>query len=200
MGKKSRKKRQRQPFSEMNAVMPTSTAVDNNTKPTAADGAANDNASARYSFLSTTATANANAGSKTTTTTTAMADKASEAGEGTGGVPSSSESVQGQIHDMRADLQRVRPDGAAGNVLFWWLWPIKFVADPVFAAAEAVAPAVDKAPLVGALACQGCRVVRWTAHGAYGALSSGDGGIHLLSSSDEDHVAATAMTTTTKAA
>ena len=43
---------------------------------------------------------------------------------------SSSTDVGVQIHDLRLDLQRVHPEGILGNLLFWWLWPVKFVADP----------------------------------------------------------------------
>ena len=90
--------------------------------------------------------------------------------------------MQGQIHDLRLDMQRVRPGGLAGNLLFWWLWPVKLVADPIFAAAETVAPAIDKVPLVGTVASTSCQVVQWAAQNAYGVLASDTMG-HLLSSS-----------------
>ncbi len=35
-----------------------------------------------------------------------------------------------QIHDLRLDMQHVQPDGLAGKILFWWLYPVKWVADP----------------------------------------------------------------------
>jgi hypothetical protein len=38
--------------------------------------------------------------------------------------------VKEQIHDLRSDLRRVQPSGITGNVLFWWLYPVKIVADP----------------------------------------------------------------------
>lgn len=93
--------------------------------------------------------------------------------------------IQDQIRDLRLDIRRVHPEGIVGNMLFWWLWPIKFVADPIFAAAETVAPVIDKVPLVGTVASTGCQVVQWTAHTAYGVLASEKMG-HLLSSDAAD--------------
>jgi hypothetical protein len=65
--------------------------------------------------------------------------------DGNGGVvvtPLPSTILQDQIHDLRLDLRRLQPKGFAGNILFWWLYPVKFVGDAVLEVTENVVPKV----------------------------------------------------------
>ena len=94
--------------------------------------------------------------------------------------------VQGQIHDLRVDLQRVHPDGLVGNLLCWWLWPIKFVGDPLFGVAEAIVPFIaSKVPFTAQAVELTCQVAKFGAHKAYslataaGIVSSDDNSVQF---------------------
>lgn len=92
--------------------------------------------------------------------------------------------VRGQrIQDLRLDLQRLRPEGLVGSVLLWWIWPVKFVADPAFAAAEALVPLVtSKVPLADKVVDLGLSATEAVAHALYGWTKR----VGLVSSSSED--------------
>jgi hypothetical protein len=68
--------------------------------------------------------------------------------------------VELQIHQLHRDLLSVESEGLVGHLLIgWWLGPVKFVANPIFAVAEAVVPAItDVVPFSD-------RVVGWSLGG-----------------------------------
>jgi hypothetical protein len=41
-----------------------------------------------------------------------------------------SQIVKEKIRDLRTDLRQLTPNGVAGKLLFWWVHPVKWVADP----------------------------------------------------------------------
>ena len=92
--------------------------------------------------------------------------------------------VEAKLHSLRGDLSRLEPEGLIGSVLFWWLKPAKFVADPVLSAIEKnVVPPVA-AHIPGAPQALGfsLNIIEAVSHTAY-ALTHGMG----LVSSSLDH-------------
>lgn len=45
-------------------------------------------------------------------------------------VQSTPNNIQKKIQSLRQDLRDLQPKGVAGNTLFWWIHPVKWVSDP----------------------------------------------------------------------
>ncbi|CAB9522211.1 Sn1-specific diacylglycerol lipase beta [Seminavis robusta] len=81
--------------------------------------------------------------------------------------------IQGQLHDLRLDMRRLQVNGLAGNLFFWWVHPVKFLADPVFEVAELIVPAVSsKVPFADVLVDVTLGVTEAVAHAVFGVTAS----------------------------